>query len=400
LLFIFEFNHLNQSLNFITRFKNMKRLFIFINCIIILTIGFSHFAFASDDRKTLEIGASAPDFSLPGVDGKTYTLASFKNAKVLAIVFMCNHCPTSQAYEERVIKLTSDYAAKGVSVVAINPNNPASLRLDELGYSDVGDSFEEMKIRAKDVHFNFPYLYDGATEIASNKYGPVSTPHIFIFDKDRKLRYQGRIDDMENPHKTPHSLDARNAIDALLSGKEVAVPVTKVFGCSIKWAEKSVWLEKAQVEWAKEPVKLDTIDARGIADLLKNHSDKLRLINVWATWCGPCVEEFADFVTMNRMYRDRGFEFVSISADEPENKDKALKFLQRKQASSPNYIYSGDSKYKLIEAIDPNWKGSLPYTVLVEPDGKVVYAHEGIIDPDQLKLIIFNDPMIGRVYKQ
>ena len=378
----------------------MRKLLIFINCVIILSIGFCNTTFALDDRKTLEIGATAPDFSLPGVDGKTYTLASFKNAKVLAIVFMCNHCPTSQAYEERVKKLTIDYADKGVSVVAINPNNPASLRLDELGYSDVGDSFDEMKIRAKDVHFNFPYLYDGATEITSNKYGPVSTPHIFIFDKDRKLRYQGRIDDTENPAKTPHSQDARNAIDELLSGKEVAVPITKVFGCSIKWAEKSVWIEKAQIEWAKEPVKLDSIDAKGLAELIKNHSDKLRLINVWATWCGPCVEEFSDLVTMNHMYRDRGFELVTISADDPDHKANALRFLQRKEASGPNYIFNVDDKYKLIEAIDPKWEGALPYTVLVEPGGKVVYAHQGIIDPDQLKLIIFNDPMIGRVYKQ
>src|ERR1700710_2751381 len=173
------------------------------------------FAFAFADHKTLAIGDSAPDFSLPGIDGKTYTLQSFKDAKVLAVVFMCNHCPTSQAYEDRVIKLTSDYAEKGVSVVGINPNNPASLRLDELGYSDVGDSFADMKVRAADRKFNFPYLYDGETEITSNKYGPVATPHIFIFDKDRKLRYQGRIDDMENPAKTPHSLDAINAIEAL-----------------------------------------------------------------------------------------------------------------------------------------------------------------------------------------
>ena len=378
----------------------MKRYPIFISCIIALAICFSSFAPKTDDgRKTLEIGAAAPDFSLPGVDGKTYTLQSFKGAKVLAIVFMCNHCPTSQAYEDRVIKLTNDYASKGVSIVAINPNNPASLRLDELGYSDVGDSYEEMKIRAKNAHFNFPYLYDGDTEIASNKYGPVSTPHIFIFDKDRKLRYQGRIDDMENPKKTPHSEDARNAIDALLSGKEVPVTVTKVFGCSIKWAEKSVWIDKAKIQWAKEPVKLDTIDAKGLAEIVKNHSDKLRLINVWATWCGPCVEEFPDFVTMNRMYRDRGFEFVSISADDPEHKDKALKFLQRNQASGPNYIFNTDDKYKLIEAIDPKWEGALPYTILVEPEGKVVYAHQGIIDPDNLKKIIFDDPMIGRIYK-
>lgn len=357
-------------------------------------------SFIYDEHKTLAIGASAPDFKLQGIDGKTYTLESFKDAKVLAVVFICNHCPTSQAYEGRLIKLTNDYKSKGVSVVAINPNNPASLRLDELGYSDVGDSFEEMKIRAKDEHFNFPYLYDGETEVASNQYGPVSTPHIFIFDKDRKLHYQGRIDDMENPAKTPINNDARNAIDALLAGKEVPVATTKVFGCSIKWIEKKDWIQKAEIQWAKEPVSLQTVDAAGISELLKNKTDKLRLINVWATWCVPCVQEFSELVTTNHMYRDRGLQLVTISADEPKLKDKALAFLQKKQASGLNYIYTGDSKYKLIEAIDPKWQGALPYTVLIEPGGKIVYAKEGAFDPDTLKKVIFNDPMIGRIYKE
>ena len=194
----------------------MKKFSIILLILLLVT---ARFSFAQVAHTTLATGSAAPYFSLPGIDGKTYTLQSFKDAKVLAVVFICNHCPTSQAYEGRLVKLTSDYAPQGVKVVAINPNNPASLRLDELGYSDLGDSFDDMKIRARDRHFNFPYLYDGETEITSNKYGPVATPHIFIFDKDRKLRYNGRIDDMENPAKTPKSLDARNAIDALLAGK-------------------------------------------------------------------------------------------------------------------------------------------------------------------------------------
>src|SRR6201991_4491440 len=129
----------------------MKKRLTLVFCALMALIISSSFIF--DEHKTLSIGSSAPDFSLPGIDGKTYTLQSFKKAKVLVVVFMCNHCPTSQAYEYRMVKLTSDYAAKGVSVVAINPNNPNSLRYDELGYSDVGDSFEDMKIRAKDRKF-------------------------------------------------------------------------------------------------------------------------------------------------------------------------------------------------------------------------------------------------------
>ncbi len=359
---------------------------------------FCGFSRSADEHPTLAIGASAPDFSLPGVDGKTYTLASFKDAGVLVIVFTCNHCPTAQAYEDRMIQLTKDYQGKGVAVVAIMPNDPTSISLDELGYTDMGDSFEEMKRRAAEKQFNFPYLYDGKTEETAKKYGPIATPHVYVFDKNRKLRYSGRVDDVEKPGKTPHSQDARNAIDALLAGKDVAVTTTKVFGCSIKWAEKSNWIDRAKVAWAKEPVKLDTITTDGIKDLVRNHSDKLRLINVWATWCGPCVSEFGDLVDMNRMYRRRDFEFISISADEPAKMNKALQFLQKSEASGTNYIFNLDDKYKLIEAIDPKWQGALPYTLLVEPGGKIVYAKEGPIDPQALKKAIVDDPVIGRYY--
>jgi peroxiredoxin len=352
----------------------------------------------SGDHPTLPIGSPAPDFKLPGVDGKTYSLASFKDAQILVIVFTCNHCPTAQAYEDRVIRLTADYKGKGVALVAIMPNDPRSIRLDELGYTDMGDSFGEMKKRAAEKHFNFPYLYDGETEATTVKYGPIATPHVFIFDKDRKLRYSGRIDDVEKPGKTPNSQDARNAIDALLQHKEVPVATTKVFGCSIKWTEKSDWISGARAEWAKEPVKLDTIGDAGLRELLKNHSDKLLLVNVWATWCGPCVAEFSDFITVNRMYRRRDFTFISISADEPAKRDKALQFLKGQQASNANYLFNVDNKYKLIEAVDPKWQGALPYTMLIEPGGKVVYAREGPVDPFELRKKIVDNPIIGRYY--
>lgn len=376
------------------KYRNLLSLLIFL---FLCRFGVA-LANPADEHPTLAIGASAPAFNLPGVDGKTYSLTSFKNSKLLVIVFTCNHCPTAQAYEDRLIKLTSDYASKGVAVVAISPNDPKSIRLDELGYTDLSDSFEEMKVRSQQMNYNFPYLYDGDTETASMAYGPIATPHVFVFDEQRKLRYTGRIDDTEKPTKTPNSTDARNAIEALLSNTEVAVKTTKVFGCSVKWAEKGDWIEKAKTDWANEPVTLELITEAGIKDLLKNNSDKLRLINVWATWCGPCVTEFPDFITMNRMYRGRDFEFVTISADEPTKKDKALQFLKKKQASNTNYIFNIDDKYKLIEAIDPKWQGALPYTILVEPGGKIVYAKQGPIDPLKMKMMIVENALIGRYY--
>ena len=137
----------------------------------------------------------------------------------------------------------------------------------------------------------------------------------------------------------------------------------------------------------------------GVARLVHNSGKKLRLINLWATWCVPCVEEFPELVTLNRMYRDRGFELVSISTDDSAARPKALRFLEKQESSSPNYVFTGDDKYKLIEAIDPKWQGALPYSLLVEPGGKIVYAHQGAIDPAELKKIIFDDPSMGRIYK-
>jgi thiol-disulfide isomerase/thioredoxin len=352
----------------------------------------------ADDPVTLAIGSKAPDFKLPGVDGKTYSLASFSKSKLLVIIFTCNHCPTAQAYEDRMIQMTKEYAPKGVAFLAISPNDPDAVRLDELGYSDMGDTFDEMKLRSKQKKYNFPYLYDGKTQLTSKAYGAVATPHVFIFDKTRLLRYQGRIDDVEKPTKTPNHLDTRNALDELLGDKEVTVKTTKVFGCSVKWAEKKEEGERFKQRWASEPVSVDLIDEQGIRELLKNNSDKLRLINVWATWCGPCVAEFPDFITINRMYRGRDFEFISVSADAPSQKEKVLKFLKGKEASSKNYLFSLDDKYKLIEAIDPKWQGALPYTILVEPGGKIVYGKQGAINPAQIKKAIVENHLIGRVY--
>ncbi|RYF53023.1 MAG: thioredoxin family protein, partial [Cytophagaceae bacterium] len=178
------------------------------------------------DHKTLEIGASAPDFSLPGVDGKQYNLKSFAGSPALVIVFSCNHCPTAQAYEDRLIQLVNDYKSKKVNFVVISPNSPATVSLAELGYTDLSDSFAEMKMRAKSKGYNFPYLYDGDTQTTSEKYGPVATPHVFIFDKDRKLQYAGRFDAKEKPG-TANAEDARAALDAVLAGQKVPMATTK-----------------------------------------------------------------------------------------------------------------------------------------------------------------------------
>lgn len=362
--------------------------------LLILFLVFSHPAVFGSDPAPLAIGAPAPDFSLPATDGKTYSLKDFASSGILVIIFTCNHCPTAQAYEERIKQLVVDYSSKGVAIVAISPNDPGAVTLGEMGYTDIGDSFEEMKIRAKHKGFNFPYLYDGETSRISLQYGPQATPHVFIFDESRKLRYSGRIDDGEKPG-TAKTHDTRNALDALMAGKPVPVEKTKTFGCSIKWPDKREYARSEVAKYAREPVAITEIDLPGLNELIRNDGINYRLINVWATWCGPCVVEFPEFVDMHRMYRNREFEMISISFDERDRKQNALNFLVKKQASMKNYIIDGD-RYAFIDAIDKKWEGALPYTIFIAPGGKIIYSRQGTINPLELKRIIADS--IGRVY--
>ena len=342
----------------------------------------------------LELGDAAPDFDLPGVDGKKHGLSSFSSAKVLAVVFTCNHCPTAQAYEQRIQELDRELRSRGGALVAISPNDPGAVRLDELGYTDLSDSLEEMKLRAKHRGFEFPYLYDGEDQSVAHAYGPRSTPEVFVFDTERRLRYSGRIDDDESG-KNVKTRDAWNAVDALLSGRPVEAGRTRSFGCSIKWAEKRednrLFLEKL----AAEKVTIERIDAKGAAALV-GKSDKLRLINVWATWCGPCVAELPSLVEANRMYRHRKFEMVTISLDRLEKQGDALVQLEKAQASSKNYVYGAEERDALADSLDRSWSGTVPFTLIVKPDGSVAYRKEGAVDPLELRRAIVD--VLGRTY--
>ncbi len=177
---------------------------------------------------TLQLGAEAPDFDLPGVDGKRYTLADFADAKLLIVVFSCNHCPYVVGSEDRMNALHDKYAPRDVAMIAINSNETEN---------HPTDTMEHMIQRAADKGFAFPYVRDETQEVAL-AYGALRTPHYYVFDEQRRLRYTGRMDD--NPRQagkeTTHEL--ADALDALLAGNDPPIAVTNPIGCNVKWSGK------------------------------------------------------------------------------------------------------------------------------------------------------------------
>ena len=360
-------------------------------------------AFAAEytppDARVLKIGDPAPNFSLLGIDGKTYTLADFKS-DLLMVIFLSNHCPDSHAVEPRLMKFMQEMNGKSFSVVAINPNNPAGLTIDELGYSKYNDSYDEMKLYAKEQGFTFPYLNDGDTQKVAKAFGALATPHVFLFDRERKLRYQGQFDDSRFPDPaTVKTTDGPNAVRAILAGTAVPNEVTKPHGCSVKWMEKNAAVKEFNAKWENTPVTLETIDVPAVAKLAKNETEKYRIVNVWATWCAPCVQEFPGLVSVGWRLSMRPVELVTISMDDPKQQTNAQKFLQKNHAGVPsrlakslkqegrttnNYLFTDPSSEALIKALDPEWQGPLPHTVVIAPGGKIVYRKTGILDPHEL----------------
>jgi len=361
----------------------------------------------------LQIGEAAPDFELIGIDEEKHRLKDYADAELLMIAFLSNHCPTSQAVEGRIKKLVKDFKGRGLRVVAINPNDPAALRPDELGYSKYNDSFPEMKRHAKEQDFNFPYLFDGETQKTALAYGCLATPHVMIFNKERRLRYQGRLDDSRYADEsTVTSPDARNAIEALLAGNPVPVAVTKPHGCSTKWLGKRDVVTADNDKWEKGEVVVELIDAKGIAALRRNDTAKVRLFNVWATWCGPCVKEFPELVATSRKFGLRDFEFISISMDDPAMIADVKAFLEKHNAIVPEklkpglkeegrkgnaYVFNEANTDALVQALDPEWPGPIPHTLVVAPGGEVIYRHNGIVDGDELRGKILE--FMGRFYR-
>ncbi|MGD0222313.1 MAG: redoxin family protein [Terriglobia bacterium] len=354
---------------------------------VLLLLALAPAAWAGTSHPILSLGSAAPNFELPGVDGKIHRLADYASSPVLVVVFTCNHCPIAQMYERRIMQLAADYRDRNVAVVAIQPNDPKAITIDELDSSDMSDSLEEMKIRAEFKHLTYLYLYDGETQSVADAYGPQATPHVFVFDRDRRLRYEGRMDNSYRVELVK-THEARDAIDALLAGREVAVKHTGVFGCSTKWKEKQAARLETLRKIESQPVQLEMASAEDLRKLRANPTKKTLLVSFWATWCGSCMHEFPDLQDTFRMYGARDLELVTVAANMPDEKNSVLRLLEKMHATSRNLLFASADTAALQAAFDPNWESAVPYTVLIAPDGRVLYQKQGAVDILELRRTI------------
>ena len=194
---------------------------------LILLISMASFVGNTSAEKGYDIGDTATDFSLKNIDGKMVSLSDYSDAKGFLIIFTCNTCPYAVAYEDRIVALDAKYKSKGVPVIAINPNNPSA---------KPGDSFEKMKVRAKEKGFTFPYLLDEGQKVYP-EYGATRTPHVYLLEKTANgnvVKYIGAIDDNYQDASQVDEKYVENAVDAMLAGKEIKVTSTRAIGCTIK----------------------------------------------------------------------------------------------------------------------------------------------------------------------
>ena len=330
------------------------------------------------DVPGLPLRSTAPDFSLPGADGRQHSLGDYADRQILALVLTANTCPAAQLYERRIQRLHQEYRDRGVAVIAVNANRPDALHLADLAYSDGGETLDDMTARVNHRGLTYPYLSDGESQSLTKALGAVSLPHVFVFDRARVLQYSGRLDDDLREDRVTSS-DARDAIEALLAGRAVPRGRPVQPGCEVRGLSPRE-PDAALARFQAAPVPLEMAGAEALTRLRQNGTGKLLLINFWATWCAPCASEFPDLEETYRRYHARGLEYVTVSVNDPGEREGVERFLREHHASHDNRLFATSDVYGLQAAFDPNMPAPVPFTLLLAPNGDVLYQHLGEVD--------------------
>jgi peroxiredoxin len=370
----------------------MKRILVVL-LIGMAIIASDHSNSSAQATAAVAIGAAAPEFELPDLSGQSHALKNYRG-KPTIITFISARCPISNLYKDRIKAVANDYSKRGVNFLAIN--------------SSADESLGDIRAYAEANQLNFTILKDDGNVVA-DAYAAERTPKVYVLDAEGALRYRGRIDNSQNIRLAKQH-DLRAALEELLSGKPVTVADTQAMGCVIKRVQDGRVQDLAQSKTAK-PVpgksakpatarpapakpasatsaampKIVPLKPAAFADMLKQRAGNVVVVNFWATWCGPCVVEFPEFVKLDNEYRAKGgVRFVHITADDTSDLKKAAAFLKEQKSNADQFIQDTDDPQEMIDVVFKDWQGVLPATFVYDKTGKLVFHRFGIIDRDVL----------------
>jgi peroxiredoxin len=317
------------------------------------------------------VGQSAPDFTLKDTAGRKHSLKDYRG-KPVVVGFIAARCNVSNAYAERLRSLAADYKAKGVVFLAVN--------------SAANEPVAEIKDHAAQNKFDFTILKDDGNKVA-DLYGAVRTPEMYVVDAAGVLRYHGRVDSSIEPRQVKRH-DLRETLDEVLAGKSVTTPETKAFGCLIVRAKQPA---AASATFAGKPqtapaeAKIALLKPAEFLKLKEQTKGQVLVVNFWATWCGPCVAEFPEFVKLDAEYAAKGVKIIAISADEVSDlQSKVIPFVRTQKALFDVYVQNVEDPQEMIDVVTKDWEGALPATFVYDRQGRLSYSRFGIIDREEL----------------
>lgn len=341
------------------------------------------------DSHSEEYAKPLPEFSLLGVDGKFYANEDFAENDLLAVIFLSNHCRVSQTFQNQLIKLSEVFKNDKVGIIAVSPNYEQAILPDELAYSDLGDSFIEMQKRAYRKGYKFPYLYDGKEQDLTQKIGAKITPTVYLYNKNRKLVYVGRIGNHETPDRLSSS-DLYKSIKTNLTSETEKFKRTKVFGTSIIFKEDLVLAEQVRKRYADETVRTVYADERKLKFYLTHLTGKPKLFYVWKVTDIETRDNLIAISTLYKIFRKRGLKVITVCIAEKETNEDTNELLKQAQLSSTNFIVSGSQVSQLTTIMPKDVKSVTPFYRLLGSDGKMLIGGKGNISKDNLRLGILN----------
>jgi peroxiredoxin len=314
------------------------------------------------------VGRTAPDFTLKDVNGQSYSLNNFRG-RITVVAFISTQCPISNEYNERMRSIAQDYGTEKVAFLGINSN--------------FTESRAEIKAHAGKNNLIFPILKDESNKVA-DAFGAQRTPEIFVIDAEGTVRYHGRIDDSRDLRRVKRQ-DLREALNELRAGKTPTLSEGKAFGCLIKRVQNKKEVKASEIKAKNFEPKIGRIKPADYNKYKDTAKGKVLVVNFWATYCGPCVVEFPEFVMIDQKYRDKGVKIVAISADEiADIKPKVIPFIKEQNARFEVLVQETDDPQEMIDVVDKNWQGVLPATYVYDKQGNKILTRYGIIDREQL----------------